>query len=131
MGCLFLGLILYILFRPTTLLMFHWADALGLTGSIGTMRTWVNGFDRYLPTWIVYSLPFALWISSCLFFIKGIWWNSTSLVRHAWFWCIFLIAIATELAQSICIIPGRFDRVDLITIILGTILSFVTINFNQ
>ena len=130
-GCLLLGSALYVLFRPTTLLMFHWADSLGMTRSISTMRTWVNGFDRYLPTWVVYSLPFALWVSSYLFFIKRIWSNSTSLVRHAWFWCIPVIAIAAELAQSISIIPGRFDRVDLITIILGTILSLVAIDFNQ
>lgn len=130
-GCLLLGAAIYVLFRPTTLLMFHWADMIGMTRSIGILRTWVDGSDKYLPTWIVYSLPFALWVSSYLFFIKGIWWNSTSLVRHAWFWCIPVIAIAAELAQNISIIPGRFDRVDLIAIILGTIFGFVAIDFNR
>lgn len=130
-SCLFLGSAFYILFRPTTLLMFHWADALGMTGSISTLRTWVVGFDRYLPTWVLYSLPFALWVSSYLFFIKGIWWNSSSLVCHAWFWCIPVITIVAELAQSMCIIPGCFDRVDLITIILGIIFGVVGIDFRQ
>jgi hypothetical protein len=111
--------------------MFHWADSLGLTGLIGTMRTWVDGIDRYLPTWTIYSLPFALWVSSYLFFIKGIWGNSISLVRYVWFWCIPVIAIAAELAQSMHIIPGRFDIVDLVMIILATILGFVATDFNQ
>ena len=50
--------------------MFRWTDSLGLTGAIGTMRN-LAGFDRYLPDWIVYSLPFALWVSSYVFLIGG------------------------------------------------------------
>ncbi|MCK5861382.1 MAG: hypothetical protein KAH38_02785 [Candidatus Hydrogenedentes bacterium] len=126
-----MGSAFYVLFRPTSLLMFHWADMMGMNASIATMRIWVDGFDKYLSDWIVYSLPFALWVSSYLFFIKGIWWNSTSLVRHVWFWCIPVIAIVAELAQNISIMPGHFDKVDLITIILGTIFGFVAIDFNQ
>lgn len=129
--CLLLGSAIYVLFRPTSLLMFHWIDVVGMTTSIGTIRTWVNGFDKYMPTWIVYSLPFALWVSSYLFFIKGIWLNSTSLIRHAWFWCIPVIVIVTELAQNISIIPGHFDKVDLVTIVLGILFGFVAIDFNQ
>jgi len=130
-GCILLGSAIYVLFRPTSLLMFRWIDVIGMTTSIGTMRTWVNGFDKYLPTWIVYSLPFALWVSSYLFFIKAIWWDSTSLVRHVWFWCVPVIAIVTELAQNTNIIPGHFDKVDLVTIVIGTLFGFVAIDLNQ
>jgi hypothetical protein len=130
-GCLLTGSVIYVLFRPTTLLMFHGADSLGLTGSIGTMRSWVDGCDRYLPNWIIYSLPFALWVSSYLFFIEGIWGRSIPVVRYAWFRCVPIIAIAAELAQSIYIIPGHFDSVDLITIIFATILGFFTTDFNR
>ena len=131
MACILLGSAIYVLFRPTSLLMFRWIDAIGMTTSIGTMRSWVNGFDKYLPTWIVYSLPFALWVSSYLFFIKVIWWDSTSLVRHVWFWCVPVIAIVTELAQNNNIIPGHFDKVDLVSIVLGILFWFVTIDYNQ
>lgn len=123
-GCLLAGSTLYLLFRPTTLLMFHWADSAGLMGSVVTMRTWANGFDKYLPAWIVYSLPFALWVFSYLFFMGRIWKNSTSPVRHIWFWCIPVIAIAVELAQSTRIVPGSFDTGDLIALILATIFGF-------
>jgi len=130
-GCLLLGSAIYVFFRPTSLLMFHWIDVIGMTISIGAMRAWVNGFDKYLSTWIIYSLPFALWVSSYLFFIKGIWRNSTSLVRHIWFWFIPVIAIVSELAQNTGIIPGYFDKVDLITIVLGTLFGYISIDFNQ
>jgi len=122
--CLFWGSALYVLFRPTTLLMFHWADALGLTSSIGEMRDWASGFDKYLPIWVVFSLPFALWVSAYLFFIESIWMNSTSLARHLWFYCIPLIALFTELAQIKHIIPGNYDLVDLAAIIVAIILGF-------
>lgn len=131
LGCVVIGSALYILFRPRTLLMFYWADSLGLTKSIDTMRRFAHGFDGYLPTWIVCSLPFALWVSSYLFFVRGIWWNSTSLVSDAWFWCIPVVAIAAELAQSVHIIPGHFDLVDLITIILATVLGLCAGDLNE
>jgi len=111
--------------------MFHWADAFGMTSSINAMRAWLSDFYRYLPIWVVYSLPFALWVSSYLFFIKGIWWNSTSLARNVWFWCIPIIAIVSELAQIISIIPGHFDPLDVVTIVIGTILSFIAVDINK
>jgi len=130
-SCLLLGSAIYVLFRPTSLLMFHWADAFGMTASIDAMRIWLNGFDKYLPIWVVYSLPFALWVSSYLFFIKGIWWNSASLAHNMWFWCIPIIAIVSEFAQTISLIPGHFDPLDMVTIVFGTILSLKFVDFNK
>lgn len=130
-GCLSLGSTLYVLFRPTTLLMFHWAASLGLTRSIEIMRSWVDGFARYLPTWIVYSLPFTLWVLSYLFFVRAIWWSSATLDRQKWFWCIPVIAIAAELAQGMHIIQGYFDIVDLITIVVGTTIGSIVLALDK
>lgn len=130
-GCVVTGAVLYFLFRPTTLLMFRWADSLGLTELIGTMRSWVYGFDEYLPNWAIYSLPFALWVSSYLLLIDSIWGRSRSLVFYVWFWCIPIIAIAAETAQSMQFLPGHFDMLDLIAIIFAVILGLVATIFNQ
>jgi len=43
---LLLGSFIYILFRPTTLLMFHWFDYFNLTKIINFMRIKVIGFDN-------------------------------------------------------------------------------------
>lgn len=123
-GCLLVGSILYILFRPTTLLMFHWAKLVGLEESIGIMRIWANDFDKYLPAWSILSLPFALWVLSYMFFTNYIWKESTSLLRYVWFYSLPIIAIFTELSQSIHIISGHFDIGDLIALIFAIILGF-------
>jgi len=130
-ACLLSGSVLYILFRPTTLLMFHWVDSLGLIESVGTVRSHVHTSNGYLPYWAIYSLPFALWVLSYLFFLSGVWGKSISLGRVAWFWSIPIIAITAELAQGLHIIPGHFDPVDLVTIIFATILGFVATELNQ
>ena len=122
--CLLGGSTLYILFRPTTLLMFHFTEWVGLTEYIETIRTWAEGFDKYLPIWVVYSLPFALWVLSYLFFIHSIWRDSALLSRYVWFWCIPIIAITAELAQIIHIIPGVFDISDLLILFFATLLAF-------
>ena len=45
-ACLILGSAVYVLFRPTTLLMFHWADALRLTHSVRLMRASTCGLPE-------------------------------------------------------------------------------------
>lgn len=120
-GCLILGSALYVLCRPTALLMFHWANSLGLADLVGAVRSVANGSDGYVPGWTIYSLPFALWVSSYLFFVNGVWAGSSSFWRRMWFWCIPVIAVATEVAQYLHAAPGVFDPIDLFTIILATL----------
>jgi hypothetical protein len=107
--------------------MFEWYHALGLTRLIGTMRTSLTGFNSHLPPWIVYSLPFALWVASYILLIKVIWWRSAAVVRHVWCGCIPVIAIAAEVGQGIHVVPGTFDIVDLITILFGTLVGVAAI----
>jgi hypothetical protein len=126
MACLILGSAVYVLFRPMTLLMFNWADALSLTHSVRLMRASASGLETLLPTWFVFSLPFALWVLAYLFFIEAIWAHAKSVTRLAWFWCVPLIAISAELAQIKHIIPGSFDWGDLAAIIFAIILGFST-----
>lgn len=122
--CLFLGLGIYIIFRPTTLLMFRWADFLGLTGIIGLLRDWMAHFGIYLPKFVIFSLPFALWVLAYLFLISYIWMGEKCLFQQIWFCCIPLVAIVAELAQIKHIIPGSFDVKDLVAIIFATVFGF-------
>lgn len=130
-ACLLAGSVLYILFRPTTLLMFHWADSLALMESIATIRIHVHSSNGYLADWTIYSLPFALWVLSYLLFVNGVWGNSTSYWRIAYFWSVPIMALFAEIAQGLSVIPGHFDPVDLVTIIVATILGFVVTGINQ
>lgn len=127
---LLLGSSIYLLFRSTTLLMFNWTNILGISTSIGTIRSWLSGFEQYLPKWIIYSLPFSLWISSYILFVKVIWWDSKLLIRYVWFLCLPICSIIAELSQKINFIPGCFDIMDMYTILLGILFSFITITFH-
>ncbi len=124
-ACFFVGSAIYMLFRPTTLLMFHWADLFGLTELIFSVRKHVTHASNGLMDWFVYSLPFSLWMLSCLFFVSGIWRKSTSKGRFLWFWSIPMLSVIAELAQSLFLIPGHFDPGDLVAIIFATILGIV------
>ena len=123
-ACFFVASALYILFRPTTLLMFHWIKALGLMDSVQLMRASVISLENLLPGWFIYSLPFGLWILAYLVFIEGIWANTQSQKRLLWLWCVPGIAISAEFLQINQIIPGSFDWEDLIIIISAIIIGF-------
>ncbi len=117
----------YILFRPMSLLMFQWANALGLLPSIESARFHTRGLKGLLPEWSIYSLPLALWIVSYLLFINAIWFGRKSVARHFWLWLVPLLSIAAEVGQYPRLVPGTFDPVDLLTIIVATglVLTFV------
>jgi hypothetical protein len=100
-------------------------------GTIQTIRTWSDGFDRYLPTSVIYSLPFALWVLCYQFFVESIWEDSTSLARYLWYWCIPVVSVVAEIAQSTHIVPGHFDVGDLIVLILCIMLGCLVTDFNK
>ncbi len=111
-----------------SLMLFNWIELLRFTDSLIIMRTWITGIHILLPAWIVYSLPFALWVCSYLFFIEYIWDKPMSISRNIWFWCLPIIALAVEISQSISILPGIYDSTDLllllVVIIIGIVLTF-------
>ena len=123
---LLLGSAVYILFRPTSLLMFRWADNLGLMVPIHALRMHCISVANYLPYWFIYSSPLAFWVAAYLLFIKAIWWKSTNPWRYFWFWCIPLISVISEIGQYLGLIPGTFDPVDLLIISLCTIFLLST-----
>ena len=126
-----IGLMIYILFRPTSLLIFHWADSFELMPIIYTLRSYSHNIIRFLPNWFVYSLPFALWVSSYLFCIRAIWGQSVCRSHYLWFWCVPIISITVELFQYLHILPGTFDFLDLLTIGFATALVFFIPIFNK
>jgi hypothetical protein len=117
---LLLGSAVYILFRPTSLLMFRWADNLCLMVPIHALRIHCISVTNYLPHWFIYSSPFAFWVVAYLLFIKAIWWKSITPLRYFWFWCVPLISVISEIGQYLRLIPGTFDPVDLLIISLYT-----------
>ncbi len=125
-GFLLLGSAVYILFRPASLLMFRWANDLGLMAPIHALRMHCIRVANYLPHWFIYSSPFAFWVVAYLLFIKAIWWKSQTPLRYFWFYFVPLIAFISEIGQYLKLIPGTFDPVDLLIISLCTIFLLIT-----
>ena len=112
MVLLVIGGLIYLLFRPYTLLMFHVTAFLGLTPSIHEMRTWVA--DWQLGDFIIYSLPNGLWSMAYILFSDSIlFWKPVS-VRLFVGGIIPLMGIGSEMLQDWGIIPGTFDVMDII-----------------
>jgi len=118
---LFAGGFIYIAFRTDTLVMFSWFKALKLNNLIYKVRDQVSGM--YIPNFIKYCLPNALWITSYLFMVDAL----ISVDNNKLFWALILplIAVVFEILQLWNIIPGTFDFGDLLSYILPTIIYVI------
>ncbi|TGK35899.1 hypothetical protein EHQ12_08540 [Leptospira gomenensis] len=116
---LLIGFAIYLLFRPTSLLMFHWLDVLRLSSWILIFRETF----RYLPMpdWMIYNLPFALWMLSSMILIDSIWADSKSNWRYIYIWIIPTIALGSEFFQFLGWIPGTFDLDDVLILLFCAI----------
>ena len=121
---LFLGGIIYILFRTTSTRIFDWIKMIGINPFILNFRKFSLPIKEYLPSWFYYSFPDALWMYSFSYSIMVIW-NSRQI-----FWIFFplTIGLSYEVAQLLKIIPGTFDILDLFFTILAFCTSLFSIN---
>ncbi len=125
-GCLLTGSLIYVLFRPSSLLMFHWANSLGLSHEVSYMRSMAAAWYVYMPEWVIYSLPFAFWLLAYLLFVNAVWAGTYSIERHIWFWSVPLISACSEVAQLLRILPGHFCKTDMITLFIALLLGLVS-----
>ena len=109
---LLLGGIIYLLFRPTTLLLFHTLDLVGLMPLVTDCRTLVATCQP--SEFVVYSLPGSLWATSYILLV-------VSLLERAMRWQRMIVAsiiplagICSELMQQAGLLPGVFDTADLV-----------------
>lgn len=109
---LLLGGIIYLLFRPTTLLLFHTLDLVGLMPLVTDCRTLVATCQP--SEFVVYSLPGSLWAASYILLV-------VSLLERAMRWQRMIVAsiiplagICSELMQQAGLLPGVFDTADLV-----------------
>lgn len=118
-----IGGMLYILYRPTSLIMFSWFSSLGFDNCINTMRAKGTSLADILPCWIVFSLPQALWCFSGFLAIHAIWLNVRCVQEQFWLTFVLLLALGGELGQLVGIIDGVFDFIDLLFLVLAFCLA--------
>ena len=118
-----LGGAIYLLFRDTGMLMFHWVDTLGLSAPLTSARAWAAPARSSLPTWLLYSVPDGAWVYSCTAFFAGLWPDGPALQRWGWISVGAVLAIGGELGQAAGLVPGTFDPADVIACALAATLA--------
>lgn len=125
--CILLGGLIYILWRPSCLLMFNWFTEWQINGFIKFSRDTIILQSFILPKWMIYSLPNALWAFGGIIIFAGIWGN-----KHKEFllWSLLFSAIAifAEFGQFVHILPGTFDYIDFALISVAVCGAFYITN---
>ena len=104
---IFIGSMIYILFREKELLMFNWFNYLKLNFIIDFLRNNFYEYRIYIPKSILFSLPDALWVYSFTMFLSICFKNRIILSA------IFVGSIITEILQ-LWFVVGTFDIYDVI-----------------
>lgn len=129
---LFVGAMIYVLWRQDTLVYFGWLDMVGLSAPVETMRAYSIPFYPSIPDWMVYSLPNGLWAFSYALLIACLWRDNTSKIKYLWYASVPLLCIGWEMLQFTGTIRGVFCFNDLFLSAAGVGLGmFVGLNHNK
>ena len=115
---MFFGGIIYLMWRPTTLLMFSWCRSIGIYEYVLHMRLSCDSMKDSFPKWFIFSLPQALWCFSWLCCIHAIWINKSEIHERFWTTLILIISLLAEIMQLFPWISGVYDPVDIVLIVL-------------
>jgi hypothetical protein len=121
------GGIIYLLFRSDSLMMFRWADAIGVKPVLDNMRVYCTTIQMNKMNWFFFSLPDGLWVYSFTSFMLIVWGLKFS--RHSLFWISIgpLLALCGEMGQAFGVVRGTFDPTDFLLCLIGSILPFVVL----
>lgn len=125
LSSLFLGILIYLLLRVSTLRVFSWLSFVGIDFLNSSLRTKTLNFASHIPEWFVFSFPDGLWIFSYIILMLSIWNLKISKQNIFWLIIIPFIAILSEILQIFGIISGTFDIFDLTFYLLGFISPFI------
>jgi hypothetical protein len=126
---IFLGGILYILFRSSDLKMFQWFKFCGLENLIFQVRSYLCELKYLIPSWSYYSIPNALWVYSFTSSLLLYWHNNSN--KYFWVLIPFMTGVFVEILQLFNLFPGSFDYLDLTFASLSFILSILIINYKM
>ncbi len=116
---IFVGASIYLLFRKDTLLVFSWIEYIGASEIVFFIRDNIFFIRKYIPDFILYSLPDGIWVYSGTVAFIIIWKKSTKNVFFVfWVFLPFSCAVVMEIFQLFRIVNGTFCSVDIIFYIL-------------
>jgi hypothetical protein len=104
---------IYLCWRSPTMLMFRWFSYLGLDAAVEHLRSFAAPAAGYVPGWVLFSSPDALWVYALTAFTASLWLG----VEHhgprlAWLSAGLIFGAGGELGQLFGLVPGTFDTID-------------------
>ncbi|MNY85591.1 hypothetical protein D3C78_17780 [compost metagenome] len=122
------GSLIYVLFRDSSLLVFVWLDAVGLTNLVESIR---SNITFQLHPIILHSLPDGLWTYSFAYVMYIVWSNHKTPIRHIFISLAPFIGVSSEFGQLFGVVPGTFDIVDVFFYTLAGILVYTNLYFRE
>lgn len=110
------GCSIYLLFRSTSIKLYKWCIAIGMSDVLDSMRENVKYWR--VPDFVLYSLPDGLYCTSYILIMDALWHDSRSFGKHLIIILVPLIACFHELAQGAGIAKGTFDNVDIVCYVI-------------
>ena len=117
---LFLGVIIYLLYRSKNLYYYNFIHFLNINGYVLLAREAATLYRKLFPTWVIYSLPDGLWLFStgAVFLVA----RKKYLLHFFWFLSIYLFVVGGEFVQKYYgghgTPIGTYDKTDIIALIL-------------
>ncbi len=118
---LMIGGILYLLFRPHNLEMFNWLDSIRCEKYFNQHN--FNSNSKII-SFCIFSLPNGLWLLSAIILL-GLIWKNNKHIFYIYALLFVIISLAFELFQLLRIIPGTFDFLDIITLVISFLLGII------
>lgn len=122
-GPLILGGILYLLFRPMTIIPFSLTGQHKFQESIEVLRNSSLVIPMRIPPWVIYNLPDGLWSFAFTTAMLQHWKNKIDSVSIFWIVLTPVVGISIECFQKLNLIKGTFDIADIISVLIGFFLS--------
>lgn len=119
-----LGGLIYLTYRTETLLMFGWFNKIGLSEMVSFLRSNEQIQNLTIPDWVKFSLPNALWLFSFTYALLILWDFKINKQSAFWLFIVPTAGLSSEIGQSIGIISGTYDKVDLLLLLIATVLPF-------
>jgi len=108
--------ILYIFFRSDNLNFFYFFNELDIAKYILCIKGVTNCLLKYIPEWVIFSLPFALWSYSLTFFFS-VFFQGHYKTRLAVCALTMFVSILVEVLQYGELISGVYSDEDLIALL--------------
>ena len=119
------GLSIYMLFRVQSLIIFDWFVGAGLSEYVELLRVSSASLIDFIPGFVVFSLPDALWVYSLTSLMLIIWNGSGGTSRLIWISLGLVLGAGAEVGQLLGLVRGTFDAVDLLLCTVASAASLV------